>query len=53
MTQLRAILRASAFGKARIMYPMIASLEEVQAANKLLQQTKQSAASFKYYNIFT
>ena len=42
MTQLRAILRASAFGKARIMYPMIASLEEVQAANKLLQQTKQS-----------
>ena len=42
MTQLRAILRASAFGKARIMYPMIASLEEVQAANKILQQTKQS-----------
>ena len=42
MTQLRAILRASAFGKARIMYPMIASLEEVQAANKILQQAKQS-----------
>ena len=42
MTQLRAILRASAYGKARIMYPMIASLEEVQAANKILQQAKQS-----------
>jgi phosphotransferase system enzyme I (PtsI) len=42
MTQLRAILRASAYGKARIMYPMIASLEEVQAANRILQQAKQS-----------
>ena len=42
MTQLRAILRASAYGKTRIMYPMIASIEEVLAANKILQQAKQS-----------
>lgn len=32
MTQLRAILRASAFGKVRIMFPMIATMEELQQA---------------------
>ncbi len=42
MTQLRAILRASAYGQARIMYPMIASLEEIRAANQILQQAKDS-----------
>jgi phosphotransferase system enzyme I (PtsI) len=42
MTQLRAILRASVYGQARIMYPMIASLEEIQAANQILQQAKDS-----------
>jgi len=42
MTQLRAILRASVHGRARIMYPMIASLEEVQAANQVLQAAKES-----------
>jgi len=38
--QLRAILRASAFGKIRIMYPMIASVEEVIKANKILEEAK-------------
>ncbi|MHC1760991.1 MAG: phosphoenolpyruvate--protein phosphotransferase [Negativicutes bacterium] len=42
MTQLRAILRAAVHGRARIMYPMIASLEEVRAANRILQAAKES-----------
>jgi phosphotransferase system enzyme I (PtsI) len=41
LTQLRAILRASAHGNIKIMYPMISSLEEVRAANQLLEQAKQ------------
>lgn len=40
-TQLRAILRASAFGTLRIMYPMISGVAEVRAANLILEQTKQ------------
>lgn len=40
-TQLRAILRASAFGKIRIMYPMIISVTEVQRANALLDECKK------------
>ncbi|MBF0169509.1 MAG: phosphoenolpyruvate--protein phosphotransferase [Nitrospinae bacterium] len=35
-TQLRAILRASAFGKLRIMYPLITTLREVREANAFL-----------------
>jgi phosphoenolpyruvate-protein phosphotransferase (PTS system enzyme I) len=38
--QLRAILRASAFGKVKIMYPMICSCEELVAANQLLEEAK-------------
>ena len=40
-TQLRAILRASAYGKVKIMYPMISSLEELRRANAALKQAKQ------------
>jgi len=40
-TQLRAILRASAFGKVKIMYPMISSCEELVAANDVLEQAKE------------
>ncbi|ANF97640.1 phosphoenolpyruvate--protein phosphotransferase [Paenibacillus bovis] len=40
-TQLRAILRASAYGKVKIMYPMISSLEELRRANEALKQAKQ------------
>ncbi|MCU6710538.1 phosphoenolpyruvate--protein phosphotransferase [Paenibacillus sp. J5C_2022] len=39
-TQLRAILRASACGKLKIMYPMIATLKELRAASALLQEAK-------------
>jgi phosphotransferase system enzyme I (PtsI) len=39
--QLRAILRASAFGKVRIMFPFIATLEELQGAKEQLELAKQ------------
>ncbi|MCG3175502.1 MAG: Phosphoenolpyruvate-protein phosphotransferase [Candidatus Omnitrophica bacterium] len=38
--QLRAILRASAHGKLRIMYPMISGVQEVRQANRLLAECK-------------
>ncbi|TGE39621.1 phosphoenolpyruvate--protein phosphotransferase [Desulfosporosinus fructosivorans] len=40
-TQLRAILRASAYGNIKLMYPMIATLEELRKANKVLETVKQ------------
>lgn len=40
-TQLRAILRASAFGNIRLMYPMITSVEEVKRANEILEEAKR------------
>ncbi len=40
-TQLRAILRASAFGNALIMFPMIISVKELDAALTLLEEAKQ------------
>jgi phosphotransferase system enzyme I (PtsI) len=36
--QLRAILRASAFGKVKLMYPMISGLEELRRANAVLAE---------------
>ncbi|MDR2460606.1 MAG: phosphoenolpyruvate--protein phosphotransferase [Deltaproteobacteria bacterium] len=39
--QLRAILRASAFGKVKIMYPMMISIEELEEANALLNTAKK------------
>ena len=36
-TQLRAILRASAFGKARIMFPMVGNVDEVKQAKALVK----------------
>lgn len=40
--QLRAILRASSFGKVRLMYPMISSVTEVRRANAVLEEVKQA-----------
>jgi phosphotransferase system enzyme I (PtsI) len=39
-TQLRAILRASAFGNLKIMYPLITASEELVSANALLEEAK-------------
>ena len=39
--QLSAILRASAFGKVKIMYPMISGLEELEQSNALLDEVRQ------------
>lgn len=43
--QLRAILRASAHGKVRVMYPMISGAEELDAANKFLEEAKKELKS--------
>ncbi len=43
--QLRAILRASAFGKVRIMFPMISTLEELQQALGVLSEVKAELAA--------
>jgi len=42
--QLRAILRASHFGKVRIMYPLVSGLEELRQANQILEETKRDLA---------
>ena len=39
--QLRAILRASAEGNLRMMYPMISGLDELKQANALLEEYKE------------
>ena len=41
-TQMRAILRASAFGKLKIMYPLISGPEELIEANKHLKGVQQA-----------
>ncbi|MGL4336543.1 MAG: phosphoenolpyruvate--protein phosphotransferase [Turicibacter sp.] len=44
-TQLRALLRASAYGKLRIMFPMIATLNEFRDAKALLLEEKAKLVS--------
>jgi phosphoenolpyruvate-protein phosphotransferase (PTS system enzyme I) len=39
-TQLRAILRASHYGKLKIMYPMISGLDELRNANAVLNEVR-------------
>ncbi len=41
-TQLRAILRASAFGKISIMFPMIISVDEVKRIKAIVEDVKKS-----------
>lgn len=40
-TQLRALLRASAYGNIAVMYPMIISLEEVLEIKKIVEEVKR------------
>ena len=40
-TQLRALLRASAYGNLAIMYPMIISVDEVRRIKAIVEETKQ------------
>ena len=39
--QLRAILRAAAHGRVRIMFPMISSVEEIRRAKELLEEARE------------
>lgn len=40
-SQLRAIWRAGAYGKTRILFPMISSVEEIVEAKRLLEETRK------------
>jgi phosphotransferase system enzyme I (PtsI) len=40
-TQLKAILRASAFGKVRVMFPLISSVREIRDGRRLLEEVKK------------
>ncbi len=45
--QVRALLRASAFGNLKVMFPMISSLEEVKAAKAIFEEAKQELREAK------
>ncbi|MDI6736095.1 MAG: phosphoenolpyruvate--protein phosphotransferase [bacterium] len=40
-TQLKALFRASTFGKLRIMFPMISELDEIIQVKKIIEEVKQ------------
>ena len=44
-TQLRALLRASAYGKLRIMFPMIATLQEFRDAKAIYEEEREKLIS--------
>ncbi len=44
-TQLRALLRASIFGKLAIMFPMIATVDEFKAAKAIFEEEKEKLIS--------
>jgi phosphoenolpyruvate-protein phosphotransferase len=43
--QLRAVLRASAYGRVKLLLPMISSLEEVSRSKELLEEARQELRS--------
>ena len=45
LTQLKAILRASAFGTVKILLPMICSIREVERSRLLIEQAKEELAA--------
>ena len=47
--QLRAILRASVYGKVAVMYPMVSSVGEIRQANKFLQEVMAELESEKIH----
>lgn len=40
-TQLKAALRASAFGPLQIMFPMVGTMDDIRAAKKVVEEVKQ------------
>lgn len=46
-TQLRALLRASAFGNIKVMFPMISSIEELKSAKVILREVKEDLINNK------
>lgn len=46
-TQLRGILRASVYGKLRILLPMISGIEEIRQAKTILEEVKKDLARAK------
>ncbi|MBI4782325.1 MAG: phosphoenolpyruvate--protein phosphotransferase [Oscillatoriophycideae cyanobacterium NC_groundwater_1537_Pr4_S-0.65um_50_18] len=40
-TQIRAILKASQFGNVKVMFPMIATLEEIRLAKAMMEEERQ------------
>jgi phosphoenolpyruvate-protein phosphotransferase (PTS system enzyme I) len=45
MDQLKGILRASLYGKTKILYPMVSSVEEIAEANGYLEKAKEELRS--------
>ncbi len=46
-TQLRGILRASVYGKLRILFPMISGVHEIRRAKAVLEEVKKSLSKAK------
>jgi phosphotransferase system enzyme I (PtsI) len=46
-TQLRGILRASVYGKLRILFPMISGIEEIRQAKAILEEVRKSLSKAK------
>ncbi len=46
-TQLRGILRASVYGKLRILFPMISGVEEIRRAKSVLEEVRKDLARAK------